>query len=79
LANQCRAWSAALDSFEHQLSYHSDAAAGARQMAQAMRADLFDIACDYYLAGPEAFVQALYEALRAGGVAAGQIHSEVCA
>lgn len=78
MANQCRAWSAALDSFEHQLSYHSDPAAGARQMAQAMRADLFDIACDFYLAGPEPFVQTLYDALRAGGVAAGQIHSEVC-
>jgi CDP-4-dehydro-6-deoxyglucose reductase len=30
MANQCRAWSAALDSFEHQLAYHSDVAAGAR-------------------------------------------------
>lgn len=79
MANQCRAWSAALDSFEHQLSYHSDPAAGARQMALAMRADLFDIACDFYVAGPEAFVQVLFEALRAGGVPAGQIHSEVCA
>ncbi|WP_128000518.1 2Fe-2S iron-sulfur cluster-binding protein [Piscinibacter defluvii] len=78
MANQCRAWSAALDGFEHQLSYHSDPAAGARQMAEAMRADLFDIACDFYLAGPEPFVQTLYEALRAGGVAAGQIHSEAC-
>ena len=77
LANQCRAWSAALDSFEHQLAYHSDPAAGARQMGQAMRADLFDIACDFYLAGPGAFVQALYEQLRAGGVPAGQIHTEV--
>jgi CDP-4-dehydro-6-deoxyglucose reductase len=78
MANQCRAWSEALDNFEHQLAYHSDAAAGARQMAQAMRADLFDIACDFYLAGPEPFVRALHEELRAGGVAAGQIHTEVC-
>ena len=77
MANQCRAWSAALDSFEHQLAYHSDVAAGARQMAQAMRADLFDIACDFYLAGPEAFVQVLHDALRASGVPAGQIHTEV--
>jgi CDP-4-dehydro-6-deoxyglucose reductase len=77
MANQCRAWSAALDSFEHQLAYHSDVAAGACQMAKAMRADLFDIACDFYLAGPAAFVQALYDELRAGGVPAGQIHTEV--
>jgi len=78
IANQCRAWSAALDGFEHHLSYHSDAAAGARQMAHAMRADLFDIACDFYVAGPEAFVQAVFDELCAGGVAAGQIHTEVC-
>lgn len=78
LANQCRAWSAALDGFEHQLAYHSDPAAGARQMAQAMRADLFDIACDFYLAGPGPFVQTLVDELRAGGVPVGQIHAEVC-
>ena len=78
MANQCRAWSAALDNFEHQLSYHSDPAAGARQVAEAMRADLFDIACDFYLAGPQAYVQVLFDELRAGGVAADQIRSEVC-
>jgi len=76
MANQCRAWSAALDGFEHQLSYHSDPAAGARQMAQAMRADLFDIACDFYLAGPEPFVQTLQAELRQAGVPAAQIHLE---
>ncbi|HJV70575.1 2Fe-2S iron-sulfur cluster-binding protein [Ideonella sp.] len=77
MANQCRAWSAALDGFEHQLSYHSDPTAGARQMAQAMRADLFDIACDFYLAGPEPFVQTLHAELRQAGVPAAQIHMEV--
>ncbi len=77
LANQCRAWSAALDGFEHQLAYHSDAIAGAHQLVQAMRADLIDIACDYYLAGPEDFVRALHDDLREAGVAAAQIHSEV--
>ena len=46
MANQCRAWSAALDSFEHQLATTRPGLA-ARQMAQAMRADLFDIACDF--------------------------------
>ncbi|MEO8081569.1 MAG: 2Fe-2S iron-sulfur cluster-binding protein [Caldimonas sp.] len=77
MANQCRAWSAALDGFEHQLTYHSDPAAGARQMAQAMRADLFDIVCDFYLAGPQAFVQVLHDDLRAAGVAADQILMEI--
>jgi CDP-4-dehydro-6-deoxyglucose reductase len=77
MANQCRAWSSALDGFEHHLAYHSDVSAGARQLAQAMRADLFDIACDFYLAGPEAFVQVLHDELRAAGVAAGQIRTEV--
>ena len=59
------------------LVYHSDARAGAHQIAQAIRADLFDIDCDFYLAGPEAFVQALHEDLRAAGVPAGQIRQEV--
>ncbi len=77
MANQCRAWSAALDSFEHHLAYHSDTGAGAHQLAQTMRADVIDIACDYYLAGPAAFVQPLHADLRAAGVAAAQIHTEV--
>jgi CDP-4-dehydro-6-deoxyglucose reductase, E3 len=77
LANQCRAWSAALDSFEHHLAYHSEVTAGARQLAQAMRADLFDIACDFYLAGPEPFVRVLHAELRSAGVPAAQILTEV--
>lgn len=77
MANQCRAWSAALDGFEHQLAYHSDAAAGAHQMAQAIRADLFDIACDFYIAGPAPFVQTLQADLRRAGVAADQIRTEI--
>ena len=68
MANQCRAWSEALDAFEVTLSRHDDAAEGARQMAQAMRADLFDIDCDFYLAGPEAFVATLDAQLDAAGV-----------
>ena len=78
---RCSGWprgpTSALDGFEHHLAYHSDIAAGARQLAQAMRADLFDIACDFYLAGPEAFVHVLHDELRAAGVAAGQIRTEV--
>jgi CDP-4-dehydro-6-deoxyglucose reductase len=76
-ANQCRAWSEALDPFEYALFTDSDAAAGARQVAAAMRADLFDIACDFYLAGPEAFVTELASALRSAGVPAAQIAAGV--
>ena len=50
---------------------------GALQLARAMRADLFEIDCDFYLAGPEAFVRALDTELRAAGVPAAQIHSLV--
>ncbi|GAB4213581.1 MAG: hypothetical protein Fur007_08060 [Rhodoferax sp.] len=75
LANQCRAWSEALDPFEYELVTHTDAALGARQIAQAMRADLFDIDCDFYLAGPEAFVRTLHDDLRAAGVPESQIHT----
>jgi CDP-4-dehydro-6-deoxyglucose reductase len=77
MSNQCRAWSEALDTFEAALSLHDDAATGAHQIARAMRADLFDIECDFYLAGPEAFVSALSGDLRAAGVPQPQIFSEV--
>lgn len=75
LANQCRAWGEALDQFEYELITQSDMAQGTQQMVQAMRADLFDIECDFYLAGPEAFVQALHQDLRAAGVPSAQIRS----
>src|SRR5450755_1209745 len=77
MANQCRAWSAALDQFEVALSSNADAARGAGEIARAMRADLFDIECDFYLAGPRAFVQVLHEGLHAAGVPAAQLFSEV--
>ncbi len=77
LANQCRAWSEALDAFEVALSNDGDAAAGARQIASAMRADLFDIECDFYLAGPQAFVDTLRAELRAAGVPPAQVFAEV--
>ena len=77
MANQCRAWSAALDSFDHTLSLSKDAREGALQMAQAIRTDLFDIDCDFYLAGPSDFVESLSEALRTHGVAAAQISKEI--
>jgi CDP-4-dehydro-6-deoxyglucose reductase len=77
LANQCRAWSEALDSFEASLSTHADVARGARHIAHAMRADLFDIECDFYLAGPAEFVATLGDELRAAGVPAPQIFTQV--
>lgn len=75
LANQCRAWGEALDPFEYELLSEPDITFGALQMARAMRADLFDIECDFYLAGPEAFVRPLEAELRAAGVPAAQIFS----
>jgi CDP-4-dehydro-6-deoxyglucose reductase len=77
LENQCRAWGEALDQFEYELLAEPDITFGADQLATAMRADLFDIECDFYLAGPEAFVHALQAELRASGVPAAQIHTNV--
>lgn len=77
LENQCRAWSEALDPFEYTLFRDGDAADGARQVARAMRADLFQPDCAYYLAGPAAFVGTLAQQLAEAGVPAGQVHQEV--
>jgi len=75
LANQCRAWSEALDIFEYELLAESDITAGAQQLARAMRTDLFEIECDFYLAGPQTFVHTLKADLCAAGVPAAQIHT----
>jgi len=72
-----RARSEALDTFEVALSSHADAATGAHQIARAMRADLFDIECDFYLAGPPAFVASLSDDLLAAGVPQPQVFSEL--
>jgi CDP-4-dehydro-6-deoxyglucose reductase len=77
LSNQCRAWSEALDQFEYELVAGADVIAGAHQIALAMRADLFDIDCDFYLAGPASFIATLVDELRAAGVAAAQIFTMV--
>jgi CDP-4-dehydro-6-deoxyglucose reductase len=79
LANQCRAWSEALDLFEYELLSDTDIAAGATRMARAIRTDLFDIACDFYVAGPELFVRTLDAELRAAGVPETQIFTNVLA
>jgi CDP-4-dehydro-6-deoxyglucose reductase len=75
--NQCRAWSEALDQFEYELVTQADTVVGAQQIAQAMRADLFDIDCDFYLAGPPEFVSTLCDELRGAGVAQAQIFAEI--
>jgi len=77
LQNQCRAWSEALDPFEYTLSTHAEAGTGASQMAAAIRTDLFDIDCTFYMAGPAAFVDTLRAELGAAGVPASQMHAEV--
>ena len=76
LANQCRAWSEALDLFEYALFNDTDPAAGARQVVGAVRADLFDIDCDFYVAGPPAFVDTVRDGLRIAGVPAAQVYGE---
>jgi CDP-4-dehydro-6-deoxyglucose reductase len=77
LANQCRAWSEALDPFEYSLLSDGDARSGAHRVAEALRADVFDIDCDFYLAGPDAFVATLRDELRAAGVPDAQLFGEV--
>ncbi|MFM2120700.1 MAG: hypothetical protein RL722_2168, partial [Pseudomonadota bacterium] len=77
MANQCRAWSEALDPFDYALSTHTDPATGASQMAAAIRADLFDIDCVYYVSGPARFVDTLCSELAAAGVAAVHMHAQV--
>ncbi len=74
--NLCRAWSEALDNFEYELVSGIDVVAGASQIAQAMRADLFDIDCDFYLCGPTEFVRALNDDLRLAGVPVAQIFKQ---
>lgn len=77
LANQCRAWSEALDPFEYSLFSDQDAVAGARQIARAMQADLFPADCAFYVAGPAAFTGAIAAQLAQAGVPAAQIHQEL--
>ena len=73
LANQCRAWTDALDNFDHALFTDTDMNAGARSVVQGMRADLFVADCDFYLAGPEMFVDTAAAELRSAGVPERQI------
>lgn len=76
LANQCRAWSEAIDPFEYSLFSDADPAAGARQIGQAMQVDLFPADCAFYVAGPPPFVAAVAAQLGEAGVPAAHIHTE---
>lgn len=76
MSNQCRSWSEALDPFEYALFTHRDAVEGAMQMAHAMREDLFDIDCVFYIAGPQPFLETLVAELAGSGVPMAQIHVE---
>lgn len=76
MANLCRSWTEALDGFETSLLAAGDPAAGAAMVADAMRADLFELDCDFYLAGPPPFVDALGGALRRNGVPAAQLRMQ---
>lgn len=75
-SNQCRAWSEALDNFEYELFSNTDIVAGAKEIALAMHANLFDIECDFYLCGPPLFVDTLFDDLRRAGVPAAQIFKQ---
>ncbi|MCB1983663.1 MAG: hypothetical protein KDF63_17735, partial [Rhodoferax sp.] len=72
-----RSWTEALDAFDATLLDEADPARGALAVAAAMRAELFDIDCDCYLAGPQAFVATLAETLARIGVPGRQIRSLV--
>jgi CDP-4-dehydro-6-deoxyglucose reductase len=77
LANQCRAWSQALDLFEYSLFTDTDAAHGAGQIAAAVQADLFHLGCAFHIAGPRAFVETLLTRLAQSGVPQSQLHALV--
>lgn len=77
LANQCRAWSEALDPFEYSLFDDAGPEAGARRVAQAISADVFGIDCDFYLAGPEPFIATLAAELQAAGIPSAQVTGEI--
>jgi CDP-4-dehydro-6-deoxyglucose reductase len=77
MSNQCRAWSEAIDQLECSLITDTEAGPGAARTAQAIRQDLFDVDCGFYVAGPRAFVQTLTAELASTGVPAAQVLVEV--
>lgn len=79
MENQCRAWSEAIDEFESSLQMADDVQKGAARLAASIRADLFDIDCCYYIAGPRAFVDVLRDELVAVGVPPAHLNTEAIA
>ena len=73
LENQCRAWDAALDQFEYTCLTNPSWSEGAVELARTIQTDLFALDCDYYLAGPQEFVDALASRLISFGVSEAQI------
>jgi CDP-4-dehydro-6-deoxyglucose reductase len=69
LANQCRAWSEALDDFTWLPFADPDAVAGATSLVAALRAGTDLDSAALYVAGPEAFVRAVEFELQNAGVA----------
>lgn len=75
--NLCRSWSEALDEFEYSPHRDGDPAQGASTLAATLRADLFDVDCCYYVAGPETFVVSMRKQLLTIGVPTANQHFEV--
>ncbi len=75
--NLCRSWSEAIDEFESSLQMADDVGKGALRLASTLRADLFDIDCCYYIAGPRVFVSVLRDELLAVGVPPAHLYTEV--
>ena len=73
LANQCRAWSDALDNFHHSLHSAADVSLGAASIVQAIQSGSSINDCDFYLAGPQIFVEKVEADLRKEGVPAQRI------
>ncbi|MFO1396022.1 MAG: 2Fe-2S iron-sulfur cluster-binding protein [Burkholderiales bacterium] len=68
LANQCRAWAAALDTFRYVPCNDDDASRGAARLVGEVAGVVPLAACDVYVAGPAPFLAAASGALAAVGV-----------
>jgi len=75
LANQCRAWAEALDTFRYVPCTDADASLGADRLVAELSGALPLAACDVYVAGPAPFLAAGTAALLALGVSPQRIRS----
>jgi len=76
LGNQCRAWQAAFDQFTYEPLTDADPVAGATRLVAAARA-AEPAACDVFVAGPAAFVDAAVAGLIDAGAARERLRSLV--